>query len=322
MKERLIYANNGDGWGLELRQYWDAEQLDVSRRPVLLIPGYCMNTFILNFHPSGDSMVRYLTRQGFEVWTANLRGQGGSKRHVGKRKFGFGELALVDLPVVLETVRRRCRSTADRIDAIGCSLGATFLYAYLAHHLDTHPLATLVSLGGPLRWETSHPAVSIAFASPAVAGAVRIIGTRAVAKRFLPLVKRVPSMLSVYMNAAHVDLDAADQLVQTIDDPVPYLNKQIAHWVKSRDLYVGGVNVTKAMKHVTIPLLCIAANKDGIVPADTAISGTKAFGTDDVEVLRVGDNDNWFAHADLFVNDEAEERVFAPLASWLASRQS
>ena len=97
MKERLIYANNNDGWGLELRQYWDPELLDTERRPLLMIPGYCMNTFILNFHPRGDSMVRFLTKQGFEVWTANLRGQGGSQRHVRRRKFGFRELALVDI---------------------------------------------------------------------------------------------------------------------------------------------------------------------------------------------------------------------------------
>lgn len=321
MKERLIYANNNDGWGLELRQYWDPDTHDAGKRPLLMIPGYCMNTFILNFHPRGDSIVRYLTRQGFEVWTANLRGQGGSQRHVGSRKFGFREISLVDLPAVVETVVRRNRSGAEKLDAIGCSLGATYLFAYLAHHLDTHPIGALVSLGGPLRWEDPHPALELAFMSPAVVGAVKVIGTRAVAKRLLPALTKVPGVLSIYMNTEHIDLSAADKLVQTVDDPIPYLNKQIAHWVRTRDLYVGGVNVTKAMKHVHVPLLCVAANKDGIVPPQTAISAMSAFGTDDVETLRVGDRDNWFAHADLFVNDEAEERVFTPLASWLDAHQ-
>ena len=321
MKERIIYANNSDGWGLELRQYWDPEQHDPSRRPLVIIPGYCMNTFILNFHPRGDSMVRYLTRQGLEVWTANLRGQGGSKRHLGSKKFGFQELALTDLPKVFETVQRRQRSEAERMDVVGCSLGATFLFAYLAHNLDTHPFASLVSLGGPLRWENVHPAVEVVFASPRVAGAVKVIGTRAVAKRLLPIAAKMPTVLSVYMNAERVDLRTASQLVETIDDPVPYLNRQIAHWIKKRDLYVGGVNVTKAMKHIDVPLLCMAANRDGIVPPQTVASAISAFGTDDAEVLQVGDDGNWFAHADLFVNDEAEDRVFAPLALWLESKR-
>lgn len=320
MKERLIYANNRDGWGLELKQYWDPEHHDASKKPVVMIPGYCMNTFILNFHPSGESIVQFLTRHGFEVWTANLRGQGDSKRHAGRRKFGFRELSLVDLPIVFDTVLRRGRSERDKLDVIGCSLGATFTYAYLAHHLDDHPIGALASLGGPLRWEKAHPLLTVAFASAQVAGMVKVFGTRAMAKRALPIAKKVPSVLSIYMNTDHIDLEHSDKLVQTVDDPVPYLNKQIAHWLRTKDLYVGGVNVTKAMKHIDIPLLAVAANRDGIVPPESAMSSVDWFGSDDIEILRVGDNDNWFAHADLFINDEADRRVFRPLVSWLDSK--
>ena len=71
MKDQVVFANNRDGWALELHHYHDPETLDPSRKPVLMVPGYCMNTFILNYHPGGDSMVRYLVRQGFEVF-ANL----------------------------------------------------------------------------------------------------------------------------------------------------------------------------------------------------------------------------------------------------------
>lgn len=319
MKERVIFANNRDGWGLELHQYWDPETHDPERRPVVMLPGYCMNTFILNFHPTGDSMVRYLARAGFEIWTANLRGQGDSKRYSGKRKFGFRQLCLTDIPTVFETVLARGRSSRDDVNVIGCSLGATFAFGYLAHHLDDHPVATLVSMGGPLRWEKAHPLLEIAFASAGIAGAIRFRGTRRLARYALPIAQKVPSVLSIYMNTEHIDLDAADELVKTVDDPVPHLNRQIAHWLSKRDLYVAGVNVTKAMKHVDVPLLCVAANKDGIVPVDTAVSATKAFGSTDVEVLRVGDRDNWFAHADLFINDEADVRVFEPLRMWLTT---
>ena len=321
MKERLLYANNGSGWGLELRQYWDPETHNPTLRPIVMIPGYCMNTFILNFHPGGDSMVRHLCRDGFEVWTANLRGQGGSRRYGGSRKFGFSELALTDLPAVLDTVTAHQHSEADRVDAVGCSLGATFLFAYLAHNLQSHPFGALVSLGGPLRWEKAHPVLEVAFRSPGLAGMVKVTGTRPTMRVLLPVLKRVPSVLSIYMNADRVNLEHSSELVKTIDDPIPHLNKQIAHWIRTRDLYVGGVNVTKAMNHVDLPLLCVAANRDGIVPQSTAISASQAFGSNDVEVLRVGDRDNWFAHADLFVNDEAADRVFAPLGAWLRSRQ-
>ena len=320
MKDQVVFANNRDGWALELHHYHDPETLDPSRKPVLMVPGYCMNTFILNYHPGGDSMVRYLVRQGFEVWTANLRGQGGSRKNAGNRRFGFRELALIDIPVALETVQRRTLSESERVDVVGCSLGGTFLFAYLAHHLDTHPVGAMITLGGPLRWEKTHRLLQIAFASADLAGAVRVAHTRRMARFALPIARKVPALLSLYMNTDHIDLDHTDELVKTVDDPIPYLNRQIAHWISTQDLYVAGVNVTAAMRYVDVPLLAIAANRDGIVPPATAMSAVSRMGTADVERLLVGDDDNWFAHADLFINDEAEPRVFEPMAQWLLAR--
>ena len=317
MRERLHFEDNGQGWLLELRQYWSAEHLDATRRPIVMIPGYCMNTFILNFHPTRDSMVRYLTLQGHEVWTANLRGQGGSRRDGGSKSYGFRELALVDLPVVMEYVKRHAKSDAPDVDAIGCSLGATFLYAYLAHFAESHGVGSLTAIGGPLRWEASHPLVKLAFSSPMVAGLVNIRGTRHAARAALPIVQHMPRLLELYMNAQHIDLSQASELVRTIDDPVPYLNRQIAHWVKERDLKVAGLNITAGLRHIDIPTLCILANADGIVPPAAALSIQNAIGTEVVDILHVGDEENWFAHADLFINNQAPERVFEPLSAWI-----
>ena len=320
MKERLHYEDNRQGWLLELRQYWHPERLDPTRRPVLMIPGSCMNSFILNFHPTGDSMVKYLVDRGVEVWTANLRGQGGTRRIGGSRKFGFREVSLVDVPSAIHFVQNHTRTERRKIDAVGCSLGATYLYAYLAHHIDDHALGGLVAVGGPLRWEESHPLLKFAFQSPALAGMLPVFGTRELAKRFLPIAKRLPFVLDIYMNTNRIDLSQADQLVRTVDDPIPYLNKQIAHWVGTQDLHVAGLNVTQQMACIDTPTLCIVANADGIVPASTAVSVRDAIGTDDVEILNVGNSEDWFAHADLFISDLAQDQVFEPLHDWLTRK--
>lgn len=320
MKERLHYEDNHQGWLLEIRQYWDPERLDRSRRPLLIIPGYCMNTFILNYHPSQRSMVAHLVDEGFEVFTANLRGQGGSRRLSGSRRFGFREVALVDIPTVMHFVQATALSEPARVDAIGCSLGATYLYAYLAHHPNEHVVGSLVGLGGPLRWESAHPLLPFIFASPRLAGMLPVIGTRKLAQTILPIARRIPKALDLYMNRQNIDLSQAGILTQTIDDPIPYLNRQIAHWVRHQDLHVAGVNVTEAMGSIETPTLCIAANSDGIVPPDTAFSILDAVGTDDVLALEAGDQEHWFAHADLFINDYAEREVFDPLATWLADK--
>lgn len=313
--------DNGDGWRLDVTRYRDPDCFDPDKKPVLMIPGYGMNTFILNFHPTGKSMVQYLCAGGFEVWTANLRGQGDSEKVGGTLKYGFRELGLVDFPVVLDLVRDQSGAQTDEIHVVGCSLGATVIYAYLAHHQTHHGLASLIAIGGPLRWEKVHPLVKFAFKSPAFASLVPIKGTRTAARALLPLVKKAPWLLSIYMNASQIDLSEADELVKTVDDPNPYLNHQIAKWVNNRDLVVGGVNVTDALAHIeALPIFCLLANKDGIVPAESAKSVCNIAHGSCIDVLEVGGKgDDWYAHADLFISEHAQQAVFDPMTRWLES---
>lgn len=313
---------NADGWSLALTRYGATGCLDPTRRPVLMVPGYAMNSFILSYHPTDISMIGYLVRAGFEVWTADLRGQGDSQAHPGvARRYGLGELALVDLPCAIEQVRRHTHTEHRVIDLVGCSLGGSLVYAYLAHHPADHGVGATIAIGAPLRWVTVHPALRIAFKSPRLAGLVPILGTRALARRVLPLLRHAPSLLSIYMNARRVDLSHPEILVQTIDNPVPYINRQVARWVQDRDLVVGGLNVTEGLRQVDLPVLVVLANRDGIVPAATARSISEVLPPGRVDLLEVGQGHNWYAHADLFIGVDAARTVFEPMAKWLSHHQ-
>ncbi len=305
-------------WKLEVRRYDVPATRVAGRRPLVMIPGYAMNTHVLAFHPRGRSMVEYLVAEGFDVWTANLRGQGGAIGPSADR-FGIGELVLDDLPAVLEHVRQV--SGAGEVDVIGCSLGGSLVYAWLAHHPHDHGIGNVITIGAPLRWDSVHPLLRAAFVSGRLAGAVPIKGTRALAGMFLPLLRRVPGVLSMYMNPAHVDLSQIDRLVETVDDPVPWINRQMARWIQQHDLVVRGVNVTTGLGRVEgVHVLAIVANRDGIVPPTAARSITHAMAH--ATVHAVGDAESWYAHADLFVGDNAEEDVFEPMATWLVGVSS
>ena len=55
----LIYRCSGpgfNGWQLSLSQTWDPAKLVPGRRPVIIVPGYGMNSFIFSYHPSGPSL--------------------------------------------------------------------------------------------------------------------------------------------------------------------------------------------------------------------------------------------------------------------------
>jgi pimeloyl-ACP methyl ester carboxylesterase len=238
----------------------------------------------------------------------------------GTLKYGFRELGLVDFPVVLDLVLEETQTEPDdeRVHAVGCSLGASVLYGYLAHHQKNHRFASLIAIGGPLRWDEVHPLVKFAFQSPKVAALVPIRGTRLLAKTFLPMLKKVPWLLSIYMNADQIDLSEADEMVKTVDNPNPYLNVQIAKWINNRDLVVDGVNVTDALAHVEdLSILCLLANSDGIVPAGAANSVCRVASGSCSDVLVVGDDENWYAHADLFISEKAQQTVFEPMSNWL-----
>jgi polyhydroxyalkanoate synthase len=312
-------VDNRDGWKLDIKQYSLPEKRDPRLHPILIIPGYCMNTFILAFHPRGRSLVEYLCSQGFDVFTANLRGQGDSARgQRGTRRIGFRELGLVDLPAAIEFALGR--AAKDRLHLVGCSLGGSIAYGYLAHHVDRHPLLTMVSMGAPLRWDRAHPLLKVLFSSKRLAALVDLRGTRRLARAALPLAQRVPRLLSIYMNTSQIDLTKADELVRTVDDPHSHLNVQIVNWVQSGDLIVAGKNVAEALAELDLPLLNIFANADGIVPPDAARSIQAHVGSKDFQHLEVGDASSWFAHADMFISDTAEHRVFEPMARWLKQR--
>lgn len=322
MRHRTLWAETLDGWRLQIKRYHDPATFDPSKKPLIFLPGYGMNSFVLAYHPEDVSMVEYLVGRGYEVWTANMRGQGASQRGKASRRFGFKELALIDVPTVRRFVGLETASTRDEADLIGCSLGASIAYAYLAHNVLDHGISSLVGIGGPLTWREAHPALRLAARHPGLIGSVPFIGTRALARAALPVVRRVPPLLSMYMNASNIDLSRADELVKTVDDPVPWINRQLAHWLQHGDLIVQGVNVREALADVRgVSLLCVLANADGIVPPDAALSVLDAFGDRDTATIIAGDDTDWFAHADLFIARQAPEQVFAPMADWLDARQ-
>lgn len=319
MRTRVFRVDNGAGWTLELRQSRLPSAHAPTRPPVVLVPGYGMNDFIFRYHPRGASLAEYLAAHGADVWTLNLRGQGGSApQRRGKREnFGLEALALQDLPAALDFVLRESPGHGQ-VDLIGCSLGASLGYGYLAHHADHHPVRAMVAMGGPLRWEALHPLPRTVLRSRRLAAAVPIRGSRRLARLALPLAQRAPILLSTYITPARVNIAEAAELVRTVENPTRLLNSQMAHWLRDPNLRIGGMDIYEGLSRVTVPVLCVLGNADGIVPPATARSVVSAMKPGLVDVLEVGTPDTPYAHADLFISDGAQQAVFAPIHRWLA----
>ncbi len=317
------FVPNDDGWLLHVRQIVDPERLDPARRPVVILPGYGMNSFIFGFHPRGTSMERGLAEQGFEVWSVNMRRQGQSRpSRPTPPPPSLRAFAEVDVTALVDGILARSRTLARRVDLIGCSLGGSIAYAHLALRSD-HRVGSLVAVGSPLRW-THVPAIfRVAFFSPRLVEKVPIRGAQPMARVVFPLFRYAPRAVAMYMNPANVDLDAASELVRTVDDPHPRVNADIARWLRDRDMVLRGVNVSDALGDVAdVPLLVVTANRDGIVPLDSALAVVDRWGSRNVDQLTVGDDTEWYAHADLFIGNNAPARVFEPIGAWLREKNA
>lgn len=308
-------VDNGDGFRLAVRRIRGAGAL--RPHPVLIVPGYGMNSFVFGHHPSGPSLEESLVARGFEVWTAELRGQGQALRVGGRRDISLYDLSVVDLGAVLRHVVATTETEGGRVDLVGCSLGAALSFAHVAHDRAA-PVRAIASVAGVVTWNEVHPLLRVAFASETLAGMVRIKHTRRMARHALPVIAAVaPSLLSLYLNVRTTDLSAPHLLVQTVEDPIPSLNREIARWIQRRELVVRGTNVSEALASMKYPHLCIVPMQDGIVPPATARASFDAIGSAHKEIVCVGTSDEPFAHADVFVGRRAQELVFGPLADFL-----
>jgi len=306
-----------DGWQLRLRRTLCPERFDASRKPLLIVPGYGMNSFIFSYHPRGTSMERCLAEAGFEVWAIDLRGQGGARPPCDPAPaISFDGYVAEDLPAAVAGVLAKSKTGADAVVLLGASLGGSIAFGYLA--LAAEPrVAALIAIGAPLRWVQVHPLVRVLFASTWVAGALKLRDTRTWMRRLAPLLHHVPWLLGMYANLATIDMASLTEMTETVEDPQPEVNRDIARWLRARDLVLRGKNVTEQMRRIRVPLLLVLSNRDGIVPESTALSAADYWGSSDVEVLRVGDERDWYAHANLFVGNEAPARVFDPMIRWL-----
>jgi pimeloyl-ACP methyl ester carboxylesterase len=320
LETRRFHAATHDGWRLSLKRVFSKDHVERRYRPLVLIPGYGMNSFILGYHPTGISMEAYFARRGYEVWSVDLRGQGDSNSFSGKRNYEMADLALTDLTVCFDFIAEHTQSDRDGLNAIGCSLGGSLVFIHLACQASHHVRAC-AALGAPLRWEKVHPLLALAFRSEWLAGLFPHRGNRRLASVLFPLALKVPRSLHLYMHPEISDTSDHTTLLRTVDDTSRALNRQMARWIKEKELHLAGRNISHELNELDLPFLCVIANADGVVPAETALSAYEEWGGDDKSVLVVGDSSRRFAHADLFISDFSEELVFAPIADWFVARE-
>ena len=305
-----------DGWALSLqrpiRPGASTGGSAVARAPVLFVPGYGMNAWIVRYHPSGRSFASVLLDAGLDPWGIDLRGTASSRGPRGGAR--LADQALVDLPAVIDHIRSV--TGVDAVHAIGCSLGGSLLLGHAALSEEAS-IGRLALIGAPLHWGDSLRERVLGRVLQ-TAGAIPMRGTRRFARFALPLAATLaPAALRLYLNPRITDVGCVDELVRTVEDPVPAINRAIGAWMRS-ELRLADRPVAPALARFVSPMLVVHGSGDGIVGHRAALSAVGATGGP-VEVIRVDHPSGQpVGHADMFVSDIAPTQVFEPVARFLA----
>ncbi len=118
-----------------------------TRGAVLLVHGFGQNRY--TWHTSRRSFVNYLAQQGFDVFNADLRGHGRSRRFGAPRPRVLDEYIRHDMPAFVDEVKKL--SGHDQIFLVGHSMGGLIAYSAAAT-VVRDSVRGIVTIGSPYRF--------------------------------------------------------------------------------------------------------------------------------------------------------------------------
>jgi pimeloyl-ACP methyl ester carboxylesterase len=316
--ERLA-APTRDGWSLALHRR--RPRGEVRPVPVLLLHGIAANHACMDFGMDRLSLAAHLAEAGFDCFSLDLRGHGGS-RPAGRarRRWSFDTYVEEDVPAAVEAVLRA--TGARQVAIVGHSQGALLGMAACAALRDR--VAALVAIAGPVHFQTQRLLAFAARFGFVWGGKLN----RFLARSFAPFAGWWhPPVSQVAWNANNVDGPVYRRVLVNVVEDIPLgVLRQFGDWIRtdtwrSRD---GAVDYRAALPACRQPALFVAAVDDVIAPPGVVRAAYEAWGAAPAaKALFVAGRQSGceceYGHSDLLFGRSAPDDVFPHIASWLAS---
>lgn len=320
--EEIHLAGTRDGWRIALYRYPAASRL--YERPVLLCHGLGANRFNFDLGPE-VSLARYLQREGFEVWSMELRGRGNSRWH------GRGDGRLETPPVFDDYVREDARvaighvlekTGASQLHWIGHSLGGLVLYGVLqGEHAGSIASGVTIASPGSFAHAGRPPGAHLLLKALSFLPRIHL---SFLASGLAPLVARFPGG-TLFVNRKNVEVRTLERALCHLASGVSGRElSQILDWTKSRQFrsFDKVHTYDRDFGSIHQPLLFLAGSRDLLVPPaavaaafDRVASPKKAL----VVFGREQGQQEEYGHGDLLIGKNVCQEVFPLIREWLVS---
>ena len=310
-----LHVRTADGWRLALarRRSTGAPR---RRTPVLLVHGIAANHACMDFGMGRLSLAAHLAEAGFEAFSVDLRGHGGSARTRGlPHNWTFDDYLRFDLPAAVDAIREA--TGAPAVAVVGHSQGALLALA-AAGTLDDR-VAGVVALAGPAHFAAQRGLALLARAGFLVTGRLNRLAARALS----PYAGWWhPHVSQAVWNANNVDGAVYRRvLVNVVENVPPGVLRQFGGWIQM-DQWMSGdgtVDYRGALAQARQPAFFLGGADDVLAPPEVVRAAYEAWG---------GERSMWIAgleggcgceygHSDLLFGRRAPDEIFPRVRDWL-----
>jgi pimeloyl-ACP methyl ester carboxylesterase len=308
-EDELLRARAEDGWELAIGRCRPSGQ--AQPLPVLLVHGIGTNRQSFEFCLPRYALAAHLAAAGFDCFSLDLRGHGGSRRRSpgAPRRWNIDTYLRQDLPAAFEAIRRATGAT--RVLYVGHSQGALLGLAAAVVHADR--IAAVAALAAPVYFGVQRRLRALVLLKLPL----RSVLIRPVARMFAPISGYWhPSPASLALNLRNVERRVYRRLLANgVENFPPGVLEQFEAFIREDSFRSmdGSVDYRALLGRARQPALFVAAEGDGIAPPAVVERAHRQWGGPKRLVVF----DGAWGHTDLLLGRSAPEVVYPVVREFL-----